>query len=89
MAKTATQDKVDKAIAGAAPAAVPNVTFEVKLGSGRGAALLVPANLTPQEAIDLIGMIARDLPSALLQAAIQHGGRMIETPTGLHVVPPT
>jgi hypothetical protein len=86
MASTKTPDKVDAAIAGVKE--VPNVTCEFRLSSGRGAAILVPGNLTPQEALDLISAITRELPTALVQAAMQRGARALEVPGGLHVVPP-
>lgn len=82
-------DRIDRAIVAAEPPEIPTVTFEVQLSSGRAAAIRVPANITPQEAIDLIGMIAKDLPRALVEMAMKAGARTIDTPRGPHLVRPS
>lgn len=83
-------DKVDAAIAAATPPEVPNVTFEIHLSSGRVAGLFVPLNMTPQEAIDLIGYIAVQVPKQLVEAALRaQGVKTIATPRGPHLVRPT
>lgn len=82
-------DKIDAAIATAAAEPL-TVTLDLPIGPGRIVTIRTPIDMDPQEAINLIGAIARDLPGVLVEAVMRsQGARMIETPRGPHLVRPT
>jgi hypothetical protein len=75
---------IDRAIAAAnRPAPEPRANVQVTLGSGRIALLQVPVNLTPVEAVDLVGFIATKLPATLAEARPR--GPQLLVPTGVRI----
>lgn len=65
----------------------PVVTLSVALSTGRNVGLIVPVDLSRQEALDLVGSIARELPNGIALAAAEQLGPVLEVPGGLHAVP--
>jgi len=57
--------------------------LRVTLSSGRDVALTVPVDMSAQEAIDLIGYVATQLPKKLVEAGARHAGSRILVPGGL------
>jgi hypothetical protein len=73
-------DVIDQAIATAEPV-LQLVGLQVRMSSGRPAILQVPVDLSAQEAIDLLGYIAVQLPGKLAEA--RSPAARILVPSGL------
>lgn len=65
-------DQVDAAVA-AASVPPPPAQIRVTLHTGRAVVLVVPVDLSPMEALDLVGYIARQLPARLAEARSPRG----------------
>lgn len=56
---------IDKAIQATAPAPVPAASLSVTLSSGRQIAMVMPADLTLREALDLVSFVSGGLGAEL------------------------
>lgn len=65
-------DKLDAAVAAASVPPAP-AQVRVTLHTGRPVLLVVPADLSSIEALDLVGYIARQLPARLAEARSPRG----------------
>jgi len=70
---------LDKAIQATQPVEVKPASLAVTLSSGRQIALLVPADLTIREALDIVSFVSSGLGAELEKARQPAGGLVIAT----------